>query len=177
MQVQRLIILSQSIQRKRMKKIKTWLKKFFFPSDNAPRWQVILPYAVLGLLTLTVIVAGTYGWNYTNSPNFCADGCHTMPPQGATYAVSPHANILCTECHIGRAFVGTQLSRKVQDVRELYAMVTASYEFPIRAKHLFPARETCEQCHLPEKFSDDYSEPHCQDHKSTKLRWKNRSSD
>jgi nitrate/TMAO reductase-like tetraheme cytochrome c subunit len=138
-----------------MKKTKTWLKKFFFPSDNAPRWQVILPYAVLGFLTLTVIVAGTYGWNYTNSPNFCADGCHTMPPQGATYEVSPHANILCTECHIGRAFVGTQLSRKVQDVRELYAMVTASYEFPIRAKHLFPARETCEQCHLPEKFSDD----------------------
>jgi len=138
-----------------MKKAKKLLKRFFSPPDDSPRWLMILPYAVLGVLSLSLFVGGAYGWNYTNSPGFCADGCHTMPPQGVTYEASPHANILCTECHIGRAFVGTQLSRKVQDLRELYAMVTASYEFPIRAKHLFPARETCEQCHLPEKFSDD----------------------
>jgi len=138
-----------------IQKIKIRFKQFFFPANDSPRWRIILPYTVLGILTLIVVVGGAYGWNYTNSPSFCADGCHTMPPQGVSYEASPHANILCTECHIGRAFVGTQLSRKVQDIRELYAMVTASYEFPIRAKHLFPARETCEQCHLPEKFSDD----------------------
>jgi len=139
----------------KMKKIKERMNKFFFPPDGSPRWLVILPYAVLGVLSISLVIGGTYGWNYTNSPGFCADGCHTMPPQGVTYEASPHANILCTECHIGRAFVGTQLSRKVQDIRELYSMVTASYEYPIRAQHLFPARETCEQCHLPEKFSDD----------------------
>ena len=133
----------------------TKLKKFLAPPDNAPRWRKILPYAVLGVLTLIVVVSATYGWNYTNSPSFCAEGCHTMPPQGASYYESPHANVYCTECHIGRAFVGTQLSRKTQDVREIIAMATSSYEFPIRASHLFPARQTCEQCHLPEKFSDD----------------------
>jgi hypothetical protein len=30
-----------------------------------------------------------------------------------------------------------------------------TYEFPIRADELRPARETCEKCHFPEKFSDD----------------------
>lgn len=138
-----------------MKKIKNLLKRFFSPPTGSPRWLAILPYAVLGVLSLSLFVGGAYGWNYTNSPGFCSDGCHTMPPQGASYEASSHANILCTECHIGRAFVGTQLSRKVQDIRELYVMVTATYEYPIRAQHLFPARETCEQCHLPEKFSDD----------------------
>ena len=29
------------------------------------------------------------------------------------------------------------------------------YEYPIRANKLRPARETCEKCHSPEKFSDD----------------------
>ena len=138
-----------------LKKLKEKLRSFFLPPVNAPRWRKILPYAVLGFLTLIALVAGTYGWNYTNSPSFCADGCHTMPPQGVTYYQSPHANILCTECHIGRAFVGTQLSRKTQDVREIIAMATSSYEYPIRATRLFPSRQTCEQCHLPEKFSDD----------------------
>ena len=83
----------------------TKLKKFLAPPDNAPRWRKILPYAVLGVLTLIVVVSATYGWNYTNSPSFCAEGCHTMPPQGASYYESPHANVYCTECHIGRAFV------------------------------------------------------------------------
>ncbi len=139
----------------KLQNIKAKLKKFFSPPDDSPRWRLILPYAVLGVLTIIVVIGATYGWNYTNSPGFCADGCHTMPPQGVTYAQSPHANVYCTECHIGRAFVGTQLSRKVQDVREIVAMTTSSYEYPIRATRLFPARETCEQCHLPEKFSDD----------------------
>ena len=139
----------------KIQQIKEKLKNFFSPPSDSPRWVRVLPYAVLGLLTVLVVIGGTYGWNYTNSPSFCADGCHTMPPQGVTYAQSPHANVYCTECHIGRAFVGTQLSRKVQDVREIIAMTTSSYEYPIRATRLFPARETCEQCHLPEKFSDD----------------------
>ena len=139
----------------KMQQIKEKLKDFFSPPSDSPRWALILPYAVLGILTILVVVGGAYGWNYTNSPGFCADGCHTMPPQGVTYEQSPHANVYCTECHIGRAFVGTQLSRKTQDVREIIAMVTASYEYPLRATRLFPSRETCEQCHLPEKFSDD----------------------
>jgi len=139
----------------KFQQLKAKLKSFFSPPAGSPRWRIILPYAVLGLLTIIVVVTGTYGWNYTNSPSFCAEGCHTMPPQGVTYYQSPHANVYCTECHIGRAFVGTQLSRKTQDVREIIAMATSSYEYPIRATRLFPARETCEQCHLPEKFSDD----------------------
>ena len=134
---------------------KARLKKSFFPPPGSPRRMFILPYTILGILIIIVATAGMYGWDYTNSPKFCGYTCHTMPPQNATYIVSPHANVYCTECHIGRAFVGQQITRKTEDIRELYSMVFKTYEYPIIASRSRPARETCEKCHQPETFSGD----------------------
>jgi hypothetical protein len=78
-----------------------------------------------------------------------------MPPQDTVYKQSPHANVTCEECHIGRASFGDQLMRKSQGLKETYYQVFKLYEFPIRAKALRPARDTCEKCHQPETFSDD----------------------
>ena len=136
-------------------RFKEWIKKIFSPAPGAPRWLVVLPYTVLGVVLILVLTGGAYAWDYTNSPQFCGTTCHTMPPQNATYKISPHANVYCTECHIGRAFVGEQLARKTEDVYELYSMVFNVYEFPIRATRTKPDILTCEKCHLPETFSDD----------------------
>ena len=138
-----------------MKKLRERLTRFFFPAPDSPRWVLILPYAVLGALTLFVITGGVYGWEYTNSPEFCGTACHTMPPQDVVYKQSPHANVTCEECHIGRASFSDQLMRKSQGLKETYYQIFSLYEFPIRAKALRPARDTCEKCHLPETFSDD----------------------
>ncbi|MEW6027927.1 MAG: NapC/NirT family cytochrome c [Chloroflexota bacterium] len=135
--------------------LKESVRNFFFPPAGSPRWRVILPFAALAVIILIVLAGATYGWDYTNSPQFCGTTCHTMPPQNAVYLDSPHANVYCTECHIGRAFVGEQFARKSEDLREIYAMVFHTYEFPIRATRSRPALETCEKCHLPETFSDD----------------------
>lgn len=135
--------------------VKERVKNFFLPPAGSPRWLWIPPLFVLAVLALAVLGGGTYAWDYTNSPQFCGTSCHTMPPQDATYKVSQHANVYCTECHIGRAFVGQQFARKSEDVREIYAMVFNTYEFPIRATRSRPARETCEKCHRPEAFSGD----------------------
>jgi len=136
-------------------RIRAALRKFFFPPRGSPRWILILPYAVLGVLTLSLVVGGAYAWDYTNSPSFCGTACHTMPPEYAAYQISPHARIACVECHIGREFVGNQIVRKAGDVRHIVAMTFQTYEYPIRVKTMRPARETCEKCHSPEKFSDD----------------------
>ena len=138
-----------------MSKFKQSIRKFFFPPATATRWVKILPYALLGVLTLIVLVGSSFGWEYTNSISFCGTTCHTMPPQYTTYLKSPHANVTCTECHIGRAFIGSQILRKAQDVREIIAMTFATYEYPLFATRLRPAIDTCEKCHLPEKFSSD----------------------
>lgn len=138
-----------------MKKLKERLTKFFFPSPDAPRLMLILPYATLGILTLLLLFGGVHGWEYTNSPVFCGTACHTMPPQDTVYKQSPHANVTCEECHIGRASFFNQLMRKTQGIKEMYYEVFKLYEYPIRAEALRPARDTCEKCHQPETFSSD----------------------
>jgi nitrate/TMAO reductase-like tetraheme cytochrome c subunit len=136
-------------------KLRESLTKFFFPGPNASRWMLIMPYAVLGILTLLVISGGVYGWEYTNSPTFCGTACHTMPPQDTVYKLSPHANVTCEECHIGRASFVNQLWRKKQGIKETYDEVFGLYTYPIFAEALRPARETCEKCHQPEAFLGD----------------------
>jgi hypothetical protein len=129
------------------------LRRFFFPPSGSPRWLIVLPYLVIALIFIVLVSGGIYGWNYTNSSHFCGYTCHTMPPQNATYQKSPHANVDCTECHIGRSVLGTQLARKTEDVYELYSMVFHTYTFPIQASRTRPAAVTCEKCHQPEAFS------------------------
>lgn len=135
--------------------LKESLRKFLFPPPGSPRWKIILPVFVLAVIVLIALVGGTYGWEYSNSPHFCGTTCHTMPPQNAVYIESPHANVTCEECHIGRASFVNQLTRKSQGLKEAYYQIFKLYEFPIRAKALRPAVDTCEKCHRPETFSDD----------------------
>ncbi len=135
--------------------LRSRLKKLFFPPAGSPMRVMILPYAVLVVLTLGLISGGAHAWSYSNSPKFCGTTCHTMPPQNAVYVRSPHANVTCEECHIGRASFFEQLPRKAQGIKETYDTIFNLYELPIRAQALRPARETCEKCHQPETFSDD----------------------
>jgi len=138
-----------------MEKISQRLNRFFFPPADASRWVRIMPYALLGVLTLMLLTAAAYGWEYTNSPEFCGQACHTMPPEYTAYLLSPHARIDCVDCHIGKGFIATRITRKAGDLKHIYATAFVAYEFPIRADELRPARETCELCHSPQKFSDD----------------------
>ena len=138
-----------------MKRFGRWVKSFFFPPSGAPLWIKVLPYALLGFLTLSLMVGTAYAWDYTNSSQFCGTTCHTMPPEFNSYLTSPHARIKCVECHIGRDFITTQITRKAGDIRHVTKTIFHKYQFPITADDMRPARETCEKCHFPEKFSND----------------------
>jgi hypothetical protein len=109
----------------------------------------------MGILTLIVLTGSAYAWDYTNSPPFCGETCHTMPPEYTAYLTSPHARIDCVDCHIGKGFIATRITRKAGDAKHIISLAFKDYEFPIRAGDLRPARETCELCHSPQKFSDD----------------------
>jgi mono/diheme cytochrome c family protein len=138
-----------------MSRIGKALRTFFAPPPGTRLWRRLLPYATL----LVVVPLGFYGvayaWEYTNSPEFCGTTCHTMPPEYTAYLTSPHARVACVECHIGRDFITTRITRKAGDIKHILATVFKAYEFPIRATDLRPARETCERCHSPQKFSND----------------------
>ena len=131
------------------------IKGFFLPPEGTPLWLRLAPYFALGILTILALWAGAYGWEYTNSPEFCGTACHTMPPEFTSYLASPHARVACVDCHIGQGFITERITRKAGDVRHIIASVFKTYEYPIQVKHMRPAREICEECHFPEKFSDD----------------------
>ncbi len=129
------------------------LRKFFWPGANSAWYLLILPYGALVLFAGTAFAVGGAGWEYTNSSVFCGTTCHTMPPEYLSYLASPHANVKCVECHIGRATIATQFFRKAQDISHVVQFVGADYEVPIYSKKLRPASQVCEKCHNPAKFS------------------------
>jgi nitrate/TMAO reductase-like tetraheme cytochrome c subunit len=132
------------------------IRNIFFPSPDSSRFRkVILPFSIVGGLLVLFLLAAPPLWEYSNSPVFCGTTCHTMPPNFSTYLDSPHARVLCVDCHIGRDLLAVQFIRKTEHMRLIVDTLSGNYEYPIHASTMRPARETCERCHFPEKFSDD----------------------
>src|SRR5512147_2459048 len=76
-----------------------------------------------------------------------------MNPEFTAYRLSPHARVACVDCHVGTGATWYVRS-KLSGLRQVYAVLTNSYDRPIPTPitDLRPARETCEECHWPEKF-------------------------
>jgi len=115
---------------------------------------------VAGATALNFILVGTASYksvSYMDSTEFCGQTCHTvMTPEFTAYQNSPHSRVSCVECHIGPGaswFVRSKLS----GTRQLFAVAFNTYSRPIPSpvEHLRPARETCEQCHWPQRFTGD----------------------
>lgn len=107
-----------------------------------------------------IIIVGTAsfkGVEYMDSTKFCGLTCHTvMQPEYTAFLNSPHSRVGCAQCHIGPGaswFVKSKLS----GTRQLFAVLFKTYSRPIEdpVQNLRPARETCEQCHWPQKFTND----------------------
>ncbi|NOZ48577.1 MAG: cytochrome C [Chloroflexi bacterium] len=119
-------------------------------------WKLTLGAVVVLLLVgVILIVAGATVWEYTNSTVFCGTTCHTMPPEYAAYKQSPHARVACVDCHLGQESFLAAVPRKAKELRHVYYALSQDYETPIYVKNMRPARETCEKCHNPAKFSAD----------------------
>jgi hypothetical protein len=132
--------------------------EFHFPKIDLSDFQqrrVAKIFVISTLIFLPVMGVSSYhGYHYTDSTQFCAQACHSvMEPQAVAYAKSPHARVVCAECHIGEG-AGWFVKSKLSGTRQVLAMWQESYSRPIPSAihHLRPARETCEQCHWPDKF-------------------------
>jgi hypothetical protein len=117
-------------------------------------WQV----SVATGINLVILSTASYrGVQYMDSTKFCGETCHTvMEPEFAAYQNSPHSRVACVECHIGPG-AGWFVRSKLSGVRQVFAVTFHTYSTPIPSpvKYLRPARETCEQCHWPQRFTGD----------------------
>jgi NapC/NirT cytochrome c family, N-terminal region len=126
---------------------------------NKPRTRKALAaFGVMSLLGLVVLAVGTYkGVEYMESVEFCGTACHTvMQPEYTAHQRSPHSRVACAECHIGAGadwFVKSKISGSWQLIAVAFNLYPTPIPTPVH--NLRPARETCEQCHLPTKFTGD----------------------
>jgi nitrate/TMAO reductase-like tetraheme cytochrome c subunit/mono/diheme cytochrome c family protein len=131
------------------------IRRLIFPPRDSSLARRLIPLVIVLAIPLIILLVIPATWQYSNSPEFCGETCHTMPPEYNTYLVSPHARVLCVDCHIGRGSIYEQFIRKAGHSKLIFDTLTDNYEFPIFVDTMRPARETCEMCHFPEKFSDD----------------------
>jgi hypothetical protein len=129
------------------------LERFITPDPHSSIWRRLAPFGVVVFAGLVAFAVAGAGWEYTNGSVFCGTACHIHPPQYTSYLASAHANVKCVECHIGRATIATQFTRKAHDITHVIRFIGAHYEQPIYVKGLRPANQICEKCHNPTKFS------------------------
>lgn len=115
----------------------------------------------VGVTTFLNLVIGSQflysAVSYMDSDSFCGTTCHTvMQPEYVAYTNSPHARVSCTECHIGPGAPWFVRS-KISGTGQVFAVLLNNYPRPIPSpvKALRPARETCEHCHWPQRYSGD----------------------
>ena len=126
---------------------------------NIPHTRhVFLTVVVLTAFNLLIIGAVSYqGVEFMDSPTFCGQVCHTvMEPEFTAYSNSPHLRVRCVECHIGPG-APWFVKSKISGLGQVLAVAMHSYPTPIPSpvENLRPSRDTCEQCHWPEKFVGD----------------------
>jgi hypothetical protein len=123
--------------------------------NNRRHRNAFLLFFVCTIIFLFLTAAGSYeAYHYSESVPFCGKLCHqVMEPEYVAFQNSPHASILCVDCHVGP---GTDwyVRSKISGLYQVYAVLANVYPKPIPTPitSLRPARETCERCHWPQKF-------------------------
>jgi len=126
-------------------------------NDPIHRRTAVIIFAVTMANIIIVSLAAYRGVEYMDSPQFCGQVCHTvMKPEFSAYQDSAHSRVACVQCHIGPGASWFARS-KVSGLRQVLAVSFHTYSRPIPSpvQNLRPARDTCEQCHWPEKFHGD----------------------
>src|SRR5512140_692713 len=154
-----LIPLGAMLERRRRRRlypeVSEWPRLPHFDPNDPHHRRLLTIFALGTLVVIPLIAVSSYeGYHYTDSTQFCGRVCHSvMHPEYTSYMNSPHARVSCAACHIGPG-ANWYVKSKISGVRQVLAVTFNTFNRPIHTpiKDLRPARETCEQCHWPEKF-------------------------
>ena len=123
-----------------------------FPSLHTARGRFIGLVLVAGFGSITTVV-GVAAVSWTETADFCGR-CHTMGPELKAYAMSPHREVACAECHVEPGAVGW-VKAKINGTRQLIGVLTGQFPTPIPAPDhadLPPTSDTCIRCHDPKSL-------------------------
>jgi len=155
-----MIPVGMRIYRKKARKAEAQGKKLNWPVldfNNVAVRNASTIFIVGTVFLLIISSVGSYeAFHYTESVEFCGKLCHeVMEPEYTTYHGSPHERVACVECHVGSG-ASWYVKSKMSGLYQVYSVLANKYPQPIPTPiaNLRPARETCEECHWPEKFYD-----------------------
>lgn len=117
-----------------------------------------LIFLALTVINIVIVATATYkSVEVMDTVEFCGTACHSvMEPEHTAFQRGAHASVRCVDCHIGPGadwFVKSKLSGSWQLVSVALDLYPTPIPTPVHA--LRPARDTCEQCHWPQKFVGD----------------------
>ena len=123
---------------------------------NDPKYRnAFMIFSIGSAIFLFASALGSYqAFHYTESVQFCGEICHkVMKPEYTAYQNSAHARVACVDCHVGSG-ADWYVRSKLSGLYQVYAVTANVYPRPIPTpvQNLRPARETCEECHWPQKF-------------------------
>ena len=148
------------MKRDKRKKTETKRRWPLVDLNNRAHRNAFLVFVTTTTLFLLLSAVGSYEiFHYTESTEFCGLLCHSvMEPEYTTYHNSAHARVACVDCHVGSG-ADWYVRSKLSGLYQVYSVIFKKYPQPIETPlaNLRPARETCEQCHWPEKFTPHFN--------------------
>ena len=138
--------------RRLSRRITAPLQRIPLPSLHTARGRFIALVLVAGFGS-ALTVAGVTAVSWTETADFCGR-CHTMEPELKAYAMSPHRELPCAECHVEPGAAGW-IKAKINGTRQLIGVLTGSFPTPIQAPDhadLPPTSQTCVRCHDPKSL-------------------------
>jgi len=131
------------------------LNKIPHPPWRSKRGIFVLFLLIAGMGAV-VGAGGMTAVEYSETPGFCGL-CHTMDPELKAYAMSPHKEVTCAECHINPGLAGFAKA-KINGTKQLLHIITGEYPTPILPpdhEELPSAKDTCLKCHELENITEN----------------------
>ena len=117
-----------------------------------PPWRskrgILLLFFLFGGFGAVATMGGVTAVGFSETPAFCGM-CHTMDPELKAYAMSPHRDVTCAECHVEPGVAGF-VKAKANGTKQLFGIITGKFPTPIEPPDhaKLPAiKDTCLKCH------------------------------
>ena len=143
---------------KKAKKVRFRRTRAFFAKIPHPPLKskrgVFLIIFFSGLLATMVTATAYTAVAWTETASFCGR-CHTMGPELKAYAMSPHSELGCAECHV-KPGIGGWVEAKVKGTKQLVEVISGQYPTPIPPPdhaELPNVADTCMKCHSIDRIS------------------------
>jgi len=125
-----------------------------------PPWRskrgVFLIFVLFGGFGAAAAIGGTSAVAFSETPAFCGM-CHTMDPELKAYAMSPHKEVACAECHVEPGVAGF-VKAKANGTKQLIDIISGKYPMPIEPPDhakLPAVKDTCLKCHSLNQITEN----------------------